>query len=168
MHRHGNSTLWWRCWRRPKSSGVSLLINDYLYTVTTVACARGVLSSITNARLFEIWEKHMVAFSPKAKCRHFLWHHQRTWTCMTFPFETRVRNNYLASPVIKEGYFFSFTFRVLNVLLQNLADFVDPILWAICIKATLYSMLSFQGWWRQCTRSYLEGDCGRQRYSVTA
>jgi hypothetical protein len=39
-------------------------------------------------------------------------------------------------------------------------------------KATLYSMLSFQGWWRQCTRSYLEAasthDCWRQHHSVTA
>jgi hypothetical protein len=38
-------------------------------------------------------------------------------------------------------------------------------------KATLYSMLSFQGWWRQCTRSYLEAartHCWRQRHSATA
>jgi hypothetical protein len=39
------------------------------------------------------------------------------------------------------------------------------------IKATLYSMLSFQGWWRQCTRSYLKAastHCWRQHHSVTA
>jgi hypothetical protein len=30
-------------------------------------------------------------------------------------------------------------------------------------------MLSFQGWWYQCTRSYLEdASCWRQRHSVTA
>jgi hypothetical protein len=35
----------------------------------------------------------------------------------------------------------------------------------------LYSMLSFQGWWRQCTRNYLKAastHCWRQRHSVTA
>jgi hypothetical protein len=39
------------------------------------------------------------------------------------------------------------------------------------LKATLYSMLSFQGWWRQCTWSYLEAastHCWRQRHIVTA
>jgi hypothetical protein len=50
--------------------------------------------------------------------------------------------------------------------LPKIKDLVNPHL-----KATLYSMLSFQGWWRQCTRSHHEAastHCWRQRHSVTA
>jgi hypothetical protein len=42
------------------------------------------------------------------------------------------------------------------------------------LKATLYSMQPFQGWWRQCTRSqfkpvsHVSTHCWRQRHSVTA
>jgi hypothetical protein len=48
------------------------------------------------------------------------------------------------------------------------------IQWSYCVhsvKATLYSMQPLQGWWRRCTRSYLEAastHCWRKRHSVTA
>jgi hypothetical protein len=48
---------------------------------------------------------------------------------------------------------------------------LHTIQWMVYIKVTLYSMLSFQGWWHQCTRSYLEAastHCWRKRHSGTA
>jgi hypothetical protein len=54
-------------------------------------------------------------------------------------------------------------------MIYSLFAFFSPVLIDL-LKATLYSMQPFQGWWRQCTRSQFKPvstHCWRQRHSVT-
>jgi hypothetical protein len=60
-----------------------------------------------------------------------------------------------------------FTIWQFSVTTKTSSSVSIPLLF----KAALYSMLSFQGWRRQCTRSHLEAastHCWRQRHSATA